>query len=193
MTNTPSPTASAAMCVSDALDIVHELACLNQLDELEIAGDPFLTALSGWQRDALDTLGGLLFEHAESIDTALALPSLAVCAPVPGAVCRPGRDIDPAVPSNAVRTCLELGEDAALDNAECGADPDLLAGRARQQRAFAITRAFLSLHAEVFDAALLALAAGASADPQGPQGDAADPKARPVPLCSGASRARALN
>ena len=51
------------MTVSDALDIVHELACLNQLDELEISGDEFLAAHARWQRDALDRLGGLLFEH----------------------------------------------------------------------------------------------------------------------------------
>ena len=60
---THTPCAPAAMTVSDALDIVHELACLNQLDELEISGDEFLAAHARWQRDALDRLGGLLFEH----------------------------------------------------------------------------------------------------------------------------------
>ena len=154
MTNTASPVVAAAMTVSDALDIVHELACLNQLEDTEIAGDVVLASVARWQQEALDTLGGLLFEHAESIDTALALPSLAVCAPVPDAVCRPERDMDPAVPSNSVRICLDLAQDAALEPGECGVKPALLAGRARQQRAFAITRAFLSLHAKAFDAAL---------------------------------------
>lgn len=190
MTNTPSPAPAAAMTVSDALDTVHELACLNQLEDVEIAGDVALAALSSWQRDALDTLGSLLFEHAESIDTSLALPSLAVCAPVPDAICRPERDMDSAVPSNAVRICLELGQDAALEAAECGCDPELLAGRGRQQRAFAITRAFLSLHAEAFDAAFPA--SPASADPKISQGEIENPK----PITSspgGVSRARALN
>ena len=190
MTNTPSPAAAAAMTVSDALDIVHELACLNQLEDVEIAGDLVLAALSSWQRDALDTLGSLLFEHAESIDTSLALPSLAVCAPVPDAICRPERDMAPAVPSNAVRICLELGQEAALEAAECGCDPELLAGRARQQRAFAITRAFLGLHAEAFDAAFPV--SSASTDSQTSQGEADNPK--PItPFHRGVSRVRALN
>ncbi len=153
MTNMPSP-AAAAMTVSDALYIVHQLACLNQLDELQTSGDAFLAAHARWQQDALDRLGSLLFEHAETIDTALALPSLAVCAPVPDWVCQPVRDMDPTVPSNAVRICLDLAQDAALEAVECGVEPALLAGRARQQRAFAITRAFVSLRAEAFDAAL---------------------------------------
>lgn len=189
MTNTPSPPPTA-MTVSDALYIVHELACLNQLEDIEIAGDVVLACWAHWQQNALDTLGNLLFEHAETIDTALALPSLAVCAPVPDAVCRPDHDMDPAVPSNAVGICLELGQDAALEAGECGVDTELLAGRARQQRAFAITRAFLSLHAEAFDAAFLTSAA--SADAQAAQLEV-DPKAAPAPLGGGVSRARALN
>lgn len=193
MTNTPSLAASAAMTVSDALDLVHELACLNQLEDLEIAGDVVLASLAHWQQNALDTLGSLLFEHAETIDTALALPSLAVCAPVPDGICRPERDMYPAVPSNAVRICLELGQDAALEAGECGADPELLAGRARQQRAFAIARAFLSLHAEALDVAFLALTASASADPEVPCVQAENAKALPAPPCGGVTRVRALN
>jgi hypothetical protein len=156
------------MTVSDALDIVHELACLNQLDELATSGDASLAAHARWQQDALDRLGGLLFEHGEAIDTTLALPSLSACAPVPDWVCQPVRDMDPIVPSNAVRICLDLAQDTALDAVECGADPTLLAGRARQKRAFAITRAFLDLRAEAFDAALQ--------DPEPSAGD--DPEAR---------------
>lgn len=192
MTNTPSPAVSAAMTVSDALDIVHELACLNQLEDMDIARDIVLTSLARWQQEALDTLGSLLFEHAEMIDTALALPSLAVCAPVPDRLCRPERDMDPAVLSNAVRICLELGQDAALEAGECGADAELPAGRARQQRAFAITRAFLSLHAEALDAAFRISAARAGADADAIPVDA-DPKAVADLFGGGVIRAWALN
>ena len=121
MTNIPSPT-RVAMTVSDALDIVHELACLNQLDELATSGDASLAAHARWQQDALDRLGGLLFEHGEAIDTTLALPSLSACAPVPDWVCQPVRDMDPIMPSNAVRICLDLAQDTALDAVECGPD-----------------------------------------------------------------------
>lgn len=167
----PSPTradGTGAMTPSEALDIVHELACLNQLDQLEPSGDALLAAQGRWQRAALDRLGGLLFEHGEAIDAHLVLPSLALCAPVADWLCLPERDMDPQVPSNAVRICLELAQDSALEVAECGSEPILIAGRQRQQRAFAIVRAFLSLHAETFDAALTAVEKAQSGGPSTP-------------------------
>jgi hypothetical protein len=72
---------------------------------------------------------------------------------VPDWLCSVHRELDPRVPSNAVRICLELAGDAALEAAECGTEPLLVAGRVRQQRAFAMARAFLGLHGEAFDAA----------------------------------------
>ncbi len=101
MTNIPSPT-RVAMTVSDALDIVHELACLNQLDELATSGDASLAAHARWQQDALDRLGGLLFEHGEAIDTTLALPSRRLARRFrTGSASRCATW--PIVPSNAVR------------------------------------------------------------------------------------------
>ena len=152
----PSPVRTdeaVPMTPSEGLDIVHELACLNQLDPFEMAGDEGLAAQGRRHSTALDRLGGLLFEHADAIDAQFALPSLALCMPVAVRLCQAERDMDPEVPSNAVRICLELAQDAALEVGECGTEAVLLAGRARQQRAFAVARAFLSLQAEMLDAA----------------------------------------
>lgn len=188
---TPALIATAAaadgavlMSPSEALDIVHELACLNQIDDLEALGDAGLAAQALWQRAALDRLGLLLHEHAPAIDVHLPLPSLAQCAPIADWLCAPERDMDPHVPSNAVRICLELAQDAALEAHECGSEPVLIAGRQRQQRAFAIVRAFLSLHAEAFDAILAAerQAMPASGTALVETADAAAPRARAAVL-----------
>lgn len=143
-----------AMTTSQALAVVHELACLNAIDALAASGDAGLDAHERWQRGALERLGLVLHEHAAAIDARCALPSPALCPPVADWLSAPERDMDARLPSNAARICLALAADAILDAHECGQEEDLLAARARQQHAIALARVLVALHADRLDGAV---------------------------------------
>ena len=74
------PGIAAPMSASDALDIVHELACLNRIDAEAAACDGGLEALACWQGRALDTVADLLFLHDWQLDAFSPAPCLAALA-----------------------------------------------------------------------------------------------------------------
>lgn len=175
----------APLGVSDALDIVHDLACLNRIDPDEAALDGGLEALARWQGAALDTVADLLFQHGERLDALFPVPLVSALAragldgrgAVPDFVWGSERDLDPGVPSHAVRIVLALAPDGVLEPGECDGDPVLLAGAARAREAIGLVRLFVATHGDALD---LALSGGRR------------PMCNPTAMVAGAARCRAV-
>jgi hypothetical protein len=140
------------MDFSEALELVHDLASGNQVDSTDIAfGDKGLAGQRAWQQRALDTLHDLVVNHGERLDE-LAHPERA--GDWPEAALAADRALDPAQPANAIRICLAMAEQVAIDPE--GADGVELADEIdRQQQALDVTRDFLGMHAAQLDQVLL--------------------------------------
>lgn len=132
---------------SEALELVHELASSNQIDENDIAfGDAGLAGQRIWQEQALDTLHDLVVNHAERIDDAFPLPLQAETWPME--VWQADRAMSPESAVEAIKIALDLARDAALDSREAARDPDLAEVADRQQQAFSLVQDLLGLYGE---------------------------------------------
>lgn len=145
--------------LSDALDLVHTLAVFSHMADVEASTadlkgiDAGLEALQRWQGAAVDTVGDLLHAQDRLLDalgraSGDGLPTVDV---VPEFAWQAERSLDPGVPSHAIRIVLELALDGVPEEAECGGDPERLAGRARILAALARVRRFVALRGDDLD------------------------------------------
>lgn len=137
-----------AMSWGEALGIVRDLASQNQLGDGHVAGDPNLAAIRDWQQAAIDRVEEIVERHAGDLD---AMEPSAKAEDWPDEAWRCQPKSDPADAANAIRICLDLAQEAALDPQE--ADGIEMADEIdRQQQAFDVTRDLLGMHAQAVSA-----------------------------------------
>lgn len=132
------------MQYSRALEIIHELASENQIDENDIAvGDKGLPGQAQWQSEALDTLEDLVTNHHEAIDDRFALPKPEEIRAHPIESVAADRAMPPSDPASAIRICLDLARGNLLDF-----DPDMEEQYDEQQLAVSLVEDFIVRHGE---------------------------------------------
>lgn len=132
-----------AMPFSEALEIVHGLAADNQLTDRHTVGDDALNEVRRWQQTAMDTVEDLLVNHHATMDE---LEAPIAAGEWPDDVLDANRDMDPALPVNAIKIVMDLGWQNALDPEDASRDVDLADEIDRQQQAFDVTRDLLGMH-----------------------------------------------
>lgn len=146
----------ARMAFSEALDIVHELASGNRIDEKDIAfGDEGLAAQRAWQEEAMGTFGNLIMNHHEEIDARFPLPDKTVDYDIEQV--KADRADDPATPSKCIRISLDLCRDNMLDASGEDLDDALKAQAARQAEAVNLVEDFIVRHGAALDEAMTTL------------------------------------
>jgi len=134
------------MSFSDALEIIHELAEGNQIDENDIAfGDAGLADQRRWQQDALNTLGDFIANHYEDIDD---LPFSNVARQWPDEVLQSEREMNPNDITNAIRISLDMAVQAMPDPKEAERNPELAEELDRQYQAVDVVGDFVGMHRE---------------------------------------------
>jgi len=134
------------MSFSDALEIIHELAEGNQIDENDIAfGDAGLVDQRGWQQDALNTLGDFIANYHEDIDD---LPFSNVARQWPDEVLQSEREMNPNDITNAIRICLDMAVQGMPDPKEAERNPELAEEMDRQYQAVDVVGDFVGMHRE---------------------------------------------
>ena len=144
------------MAVSEALEIVHDLADGNRVDESDVAfGDPGLGAMREWQKTALDTLHDLVVNHADNLDE---LESSDAAREWPEDAIRADRSLDPNQPANAIRICLAMAQEAAA-SPETAKGVDAADEIDVQQQAFDVVTDFIGMHASTLEKKITAVSA----------------------------------
>lgn len=144
------------MQYSRALEIIHELAFENQIDEHDIAaGDKGLAAQAQWQSEALDTLGDLLSNHHEAIDERFALPKPEEVQAYPVEAVAADRAMSPSDPVSAIRISLDLSRGNLLDF-----DPDMEESYDEQQLAVSLVEDFIVRHGDALAASMTTIKLG---------------------------------
>lgn len=130
------------MTFGEALEAVHELASDNQPQHNDDPGNEELTSKLAWQQTALTTMEDLVVNHYERIDEAFKLPVACGSWREADVGCR--RDLDPALPVDALRICLELGETGIPDHRDL--DPEDADRIDRANQACDLVRDLIGLH-----------------------------------------------
>jgi hypothetical protein len=139
----------ARISFSDALAEVFALASLNLPDEIDAAfGDDGIPAMARRQAASLRTLEQVLADRGAEIDGLQPSPA---AADWPEEDFGDAADLDPFVPSQAVRTCLAMAEQVALDPAEVAGIEEAEEAD-RQQLAMDVVRDLLGMHSAALDA-----------------------------------------
>ncbi|MGU3661180.1 hypothetical protein [Methylobacterium fujisawaense] len=98
------------MTFSEALELVHELASSNVLDDDQSEGDTVLEAEQTRQREAVDMLHDLVVNYSDQIDGSFQPPERAADRPEHRG--KLSADADMTIPSNYLRLCLDLASQA---------------------------------------------------------------------------------
>ncbi|GEM_PF-4431616 len=141
------------MTFSESLELVHALATLQQMDKGDAdVGDDNLRSQIEWQGAALDMLEDLVTNHHEEIDARYPRPTGAGAWPATS--WRAERSMDPAVPSNAIKICLDLATTGVLDAREAGRNVYLAEQVDRQYCALDLCRDFMGMYGSRLDGEL---------------------------------------
>ncbi|MDE4915073.1 hypothetical protein PQI07_31000 [Methylobacterium sp. 092160098-2] len=117
------------MTFSEALELVHELASSNILNEGQTGGDVVLQAEQARQTEAVDMLHDLVVNYSDQIDGSFQPPERA--AERPERREKLSADADMTIPSNYLRLCLDLASQAY--DPEMADEDVALADEIRQQ------------------------------------------------------------
>lgn len=129
---------------TQALQRLYDLALENQIDGLDIAlGDEGLQGQAEWQAKALETLHDFMANHGDVLES---LEPSTQAQDWPDELWRAQREMDPSIPVNAIRICLDLAEQNALDPKDCGRDVDLAEQCDLQQQCFDVVCDLLGMH-----------------------------------------------
>lgn len=148
-----APSGPPEMSWSEALETVHSLADGNVLEQAQCDGDDVLAREAARQREAVDTLGDFVTNHADRID-GLELPEAS--AEWPDSAWRAEPGMEPADLVSAIKIAIELAGQNALD----GEDGDLAAESDRQQQALEMARGFLGMHSATIRAEITTVRLG---------------------------------
>jgi len=132
------------MTFAEALEVIHGLAEGNQLRDEQVGREQALIEIRDWQQSAIDTLHDLVVNHADTLD---ALPYPNQAGQWPDGVLEASRDMDPTLPANAVRICLDLAVQGALDPSAAERYPLIADIVDRQYQAIDVTGDLLGMHA----------------------------------------------
>ncbi len=134
---------------SEALETIHGMAARNLPDAHDlIQGGRGMPEMAVWQKEALDSLEDLVVNHHEAIDETFLVPARAEYTDA--RLLHADLGASPETPSNAIRICLAMAEQVAID-------PSKVQGVAeadesdREQVAIDLTQDFLRLHADDLD------------------------------------------
>jgi hypothetical protein len=140
---------AAPISFREALSEVISLAGSNLPDDIDAAfGDDGIPEMAARQMAALDTLASLLTDRADAVD---ALDARSAAGSWPGEVVGADADLDPSVPSHAIRICLLMAEQVAVDPSDVRGIAEAEEAD-RQQLAFDVARDLLGMHAAALDA-----------------------------------------
>jgi hypothetical protein len=98
------------MTFSEALELVHELASSNVLNDGQTGGDVALRAEQARQTEAVDMLHDLVVNYSDQIDGSFQPPEQS--AERPERREKLSHDADMTIPSNYLRLCLDLASQA---------------------------------------------------------------------------------
>lgn len=134
------------MTFGEALETVHELASDHQPGCNDDPGNENLTMQLAWQLAALTTMEDLVVNYHERIDETFKPPVSCGCWPESTVGCLP--DLNPMMPVDALRICLELGESGIPDHRS--RDPEEADWIDRANQACDLVRDLLGLHGRDF-------------------------------------------
>ncbi|GJD91620.1 hypothetical protein BHAOGJBA_5168 [Methylobacterium hispanicum] len=146
--------AHQAMPFSEALEIVHEMASSNMLDDGQAMGAPELERERSRQEEAVNMLHDLVVNYSDQLDGSF--------QPPPKASERPADreplpvDADLTVPSNYLRLCLDLASQAHASDA-ADRSPGLEDDTLRQSQALDVGWDLLDLHGPELDLSITAV------------------------------------
>ena len=138
------------MSFAEAIEIVHQMAQRNQIDDHDAAGDENLIAQRAWQQTAIDTLGDFGTNYCDALE---GLPTPAAHASWPDMVWRADRAMAADDVSNAIRICLDMAQQGQLDPRDVeGVEQAEMFDR--QTQAFELTTALLGIHGSNLEKAI---------------------------------------